>query len=166
MLLALIPLVSTALAGSVELQLGAVADRNSARHVLLPQLGLRGQLDRRDTPWLATLELAGSWHRVSGAVFRQETLTLRTGLGVGAQHRTGKVGVHGWLGPALVTRVAKLDERPSSLTAQGGIRGASGFSWFLGEHLALRFQLGSTVRFDRRTSFDFDGNVALAVRWR
>lgn len=155
----------SALAGSVELQVGTVADRTSARHVLVPMLGLRGQLEREDTPWLATVELSGTLHTVQGAVFRHGTVALRGAVGVGAQASTRRVGAHGWIGPALVSRVVTIDDRPSSFTAQGGIRGASGVSWFLGKRLALRFQLGSTVRFDRRTSFDFDGNAALAVRW-
>lgn len=156
----------TALAGSVDLQLGAVAERASARHVLVPQLGLRAQLERASTPWLATVEVTGTWHVVSGAVFRHDSVGLRTAAGVGAHHRTDRVGAYGWFGPALVTRFVTLQDRPVVVTAQGAVRAASGVSWYLGKRFALRFQLGSTVRFDRRPSFDFDGNLGLAVTWR
>lgn len=158
--------LTQALAGSFELQIGPVAERGASRHVLIPMAGARLQLDRADTPFLATVEAAGGLRVVDGEVFRHQLLIVRTAAGVGLQHATGRIGIHAWAGPALVTRALNLQRgQRSGLAAQFGVRGASGMSWFLGKRLALRFQLGTLARFDRRTSFDFDGNLAVAVRW-
>ena len=70
--------LSQALAGSLELQVGPVAERGASRHVLIPMAGLRLQLDRQGTPFLATVEGAVGLRVVDGEVFRHQTVIERT----------------------------------------------------------------------------------------
>lgn len=161
MLLALIP----ALAGSVELQLSAVAMRSSARHTLTPMFGARAELGPHDHPAFGTLEVGVGSRVVDGEVFVHRTLFSRTSLGIGLQRRTGRIGVHGWLGPAVVVRAVRVQEATSTLDVQGGVRAAAGVGWYFSRRLGARFQVGGLARMGRRVDVDYDANLGTVVHW-
>jgi len=161
--LLLLPLPALA-GGTAGLAPGAWAWQGSARHAVLPTLGLWATHSAR--PWSLTVELAGS-HRNRGArTYRYRTSHLRASTVASLALGTHATTFHAGLGPALSVQTGSLrygGERLPVGSIQAGVRVRMALDGPVAGRLGWSWHVATTSR--GWSGVDYDTSVGLGVAW-